>query len=120
MVFPFSKTRGSGNNGLELVDIGGNGRAIDVSGGHHDAADYSKYTINSAHFIHTLVFAADNFPDVAPLDNLGIPESGDGKSDILQEAKWEADFLRKIQDPGKVDDGSGSGTSVVDGGFFTL
>src|ERR1044071_3247665 len=79
---------------------------IDVSGGHHDAGDYSKYTINSASFIHFLVFAADVFPGVADLDNLGLPESGDGKSDILQEVKWEADFLAKMQD--------------ADGGFYFL
>ncbi len=79
---------------------------VDVSGGHHDAGDYSKYTENSANFIHLLVFAADNFPGVSELDNLGLPESGDGKSDILQEAKWEADFLAKMQD--------------ADGGFYFL
>ena len=79
---------------------------IDVSGGHHDAGDYSKYTINSAGLIHHLVFAADAFAGVAALDNLGLPESGDGKSDLLQEAKWEADFLAKMQD--------------ADGGFYFL
>ena len=79
---------------------------IDVSGGHHDAGDYSKYTIDSALLIHALVFAADAFPGVGALDNLGLPESGDGRSDILQEAKWEADFLAKMQDS--------------DGGFYFL
>lgn len=79
---------------------------VDVSLGHHDAGDYSKYTINSCQLIHHLVFAADAFPGVAELDNLGIPESGDGKSDILQEAKHEADFLAKMQDE--------------DGGFYFL
>jgi len=79
---------------------------VDVRGGHHDAGDYSKYTANSAWFIHYLVFAADNFPGAAELDNLGLPESGDGKSDLLQEAKWEADFLAKMQD--------------ADGGFYFL
>jgi hypothetical protein len=67
-------------------------------GGHHDAGDYSKYLIDSGHLIHTLVFAADNFPGAGALDNLGLPESGDGKSDILQEAKWEADFAVEMQD----------------------
>src|SRR5258708_35937531 len=71
---------------------------IDVRGGHHDAGDYSKYTINSAAFIHHLIFAADAFPGVVDLDNLGLPESGDGKSDVLQEVEWEADFLAKMQD----------------------
>src|SRR6266446_1376602 len=80
--------------------------AVDVSGGHHDAGDYSKYTINSAALIHHLVFAADAFSGAGALDNLGLPESGDGKSDLLQEAKWEADFLAKMQD--------------ADGGFYFL
>src|SRR6185369_8264123 len=71
---------------------------IDVSGGHHDAGDYSKYTINSASLIHYLMFAVDSLPGVASLDNLGIPESGDGISDVMQEAKWEADFIAKMQD----------------------
>jgi hypothetical protein len=80
--------------------------SVDVSGGHHDAGDYSKYTIDSAQLVHYLVFAADAFPGVGSFDNLGIPESGDGKSDLLEEAKWEADFLAKMQDS--------------DGGFYFL
>src|SRR5262249_24079206 len=83
-----------------------NHQPVDVRGGHHDAGDYSKYTINSAAFVHHLVFAADAFPGVGQLDNLGLPESGDGKSDLLQEAKREADFLAKMQDS--------------DGGFYFL
>lgn len=79
---------------------------VDAAGGHHDAGDYSKYTINSAQFIHHLVFAADAFPGAGDLDNLGLPESGDGRSDLLQIAKWEADFLARMQDP--------------DGGFYFL
>jgi hypothetical protein len=79
---------------------------VDVRGGHHDAGDYSKYTINSAALIHTLIFAVDSFPGVAELDNLGLPESGDGVGDVLQEAKWESDFLAKLQDE--------------DGGFYFL
>src|SRR5438552_12083418 len=79
---------------------------IDVSGGHHDAGDYSKYTINCAGLVHYLMFAVDSFRGVAALDNMGIPESGDGISDIMQEAKWESDFLAKMQD--------------ADGGFYFL
>ncbi|MDO8538797.1 MAG: glycoside hydrolase family 9 protein [Opitutaceae bacterium] len=79
---------------------------IDVSGGHHDAGDYSKYTINSAALVHPLMLAVDGFPGVADLDNLGLPESGDGIPDVLQEAKYEADFLAKLQD--------------TDGGFYFL
>ena len=79
---------------------------VDVSGGHFEAGDYSKPTWNSAQVIHVLMFAVDSLPGVAALDNLGLPESGDGISDVLQEAKWEADFLAKMQD--------------TDGGFFYM
>ncbi len=79
---------------------------IDVSGGHFDAGDYSKYTVNSSALIAALVFAVDNFPGVVSIDNLGLPESADGVPDALQIAKWEADFLVKMQDS--------------DGGFFFL
>lgn len=80
--------------------------AIDTSGGHHDAGDYSKYTINSAQLIHALTFAADVFPNAGELDQLGLPESGDGKSDLLQIALHEARYLAKLQDD--------------DGGFFFI
>jgi hypothetical protein len=71
---------------------------IDETGGHHDAGDYSKYLMDSSFLVHTLTFAADDLPGVGALDNLGLPESGDGKSDVLEEAKWEADFIAKMQD----------------------
>ena len=93
------------NVGASLYPFVNTGR-INVSGGHHDAGDYSKYTINSAQLVHALVFAVDNYAGVAELDNLGLPESGDGVSDLLQEAKWEADFLARMQD--------------ADGGFYFL
>src|SRR5207249_6619426 len=64
------------------------------------------YTVNSCDLIHFLMFAVDSLPGVSNIDNLGIPESGDGISDLMQEAKWEADFLAKMQDS--------------DGGFYFL
>jgi hypothetical protein len=102
----------AGHTAPQLKDVGASlypfvrRGLVEVSGGHHDAGDYSKYTINSAALIHYLVFAVDAFPGVGRLDNLGLPESGDGRSDLLQEAKWEADFLAQLQDS--------------DGGFYFL
>ncbi len=77
-----------------------------VAGGHFEAANYSKVAWNMAQTIHVLMFAADALPGVAALDNLGLPESGDGISDVLQEAKWEADGLARMQD--------------ADGGFYYM
>src|SRR5437879_5759308 len=77
---------------------------VNVSGGHFEAGDYNRVTQNAAQQIHILMFAVDSSPGVAALDNLGIPESEDGISDVMQEAKWESDFLAKMQD--------------TDGGFY--
>jgi hypothetical protein len=79
---------------------------VAANGGHMDAGDYSKYTINSAHLTHLLMFSADSIAGAASLDNLGVPESGDGKSDLMQEAKIEADYISKLQD--------------ADGGFYFI
>ncbi len=79
---------------------------VDVHGGHHDAGDYSKYTINVAQLVHHLTFTADSIGGAGALDNLGLPESGDGISDLLQEAKHEADYLARLQD--------------ADGGFYFI
>ncbi|HTL56145.1 MAG TPA: glycoside hydrolase family 9 protein [Candidatus Limnocylindrales bacterium] len=81
-----------------------NQRDVSVSGGHFEAGDYNRVAYNGAQVAHILMFAADSLPGVGALDNLGIPESGDGISDVLQEAKWEADFLLRMQD--------------ADGGFY--
>jgi hypothetical protein len=77
-----------------------------VGGGHFEAANYSKVAWNMAQTVHGLMFAVDALPGVGALDNLGLPESGDGISDVLQEAKWEADGLAKMQD--------------TDGGFYYM
>jgi hypothetical protein len=79
---------------------------VSVIGGHHDAGDYSKYTTNAAMLVHLLGFSADSIAGAGLLDNLGLPESGDGISDLLQEARHEADFLARMQD--------------ADGGFYFL
>lgn len=71
---------------------------VGVRGGHHDAGDYSKYLINCAQLVHVLVFTADHMPGAARIDNLGLPESGDGCSDLLQLARWEADLICRAQD----------------------
>jgi hypothetical protein len=79
---------------------------VDVTGGHFDAGDWSKYTINVGQLVHELAFTADAIQGSTKFDNLGLPESGDGISDILQEAKREADYLAKLQD--------------ADGGFYFI
>ena len=68
----------------------------DLSGGWHDAGDYNKYTNFCFATVHYLLDAYEQNPTVFK-DNYGIPESGNGVPDILDEVKYELDWLLKMQ-----------------------
>ncbi|MCA8958318.1 MAG: glycoside hydrolase family 9 protein [Planctomycetes bacterium] len=71
-----------------------NGR--DLSGGWHDAGDYNKYVNYADGAVHELLHAYAIRPDAWP-DDAGIPESGNGVSDLLDEIRYELEFLLKMQ-----------------------
>ena len=73
----------------------GTDERIDVSGGWHDAGDYGHYVVSGAKAAADLLLAHELRGDV--LDDIGIPESGDGLDDLLEEAKFELDWLMKMQ-----------------------
>ncbi|MBN2355897.1 glycoside hydrolase family 9 protein [candidate division KSB1 bacterium] len=74
------------------------GAGRDVSGGWHDAGDYNKYVDYANGCVHDLLFAYRHNPDVFGDDN-DIPESGNGIPDIIDELKWELDWLKKMWNP---------------------
>lgn len=69
----------------------------DLSGGWMDAGDPNKYTSYAA---LTLVNLLDAYKRTswAYGDGVGVPESGNGASDFIDEVKWEIDFLKRMQD----------------------
>ena len=68
----------------------------DLRGGWYDAGDYNKYTTWTAHYIVVLLRAFDENPK-AFRDDYGIPESGNGIPDILDEVRWALDWLGRMQ-----------------------
>ena len=70
---------------------------IDVNGGWHDAGDYGRYVVPGAKSVADLLYAYELDPKMFG-DNIGIPESGNGKPDILDEAKFELDWMFKMQE----------------------
>ncbi len=80
----------------EAVLYEDNSKTLDVSGGWHDAGDYGRYSVAGAKTAADLLLAYENYPDVFT-DDIGIPESGNGISDVLDEAKYELDWLFKMQ-----------------------
>ncbi|MFZ9661646.1 MAG: glycoside hydrolase family 9 protein, partial [Chitinophagaceae bacterium] len=71
--------------------------AKDVSGGWMDAGDKNKYTTFAHNAVIQLLEAYRINPSVFR-DDYNIPESGNGIPDILDELKYELDFLKRMQD----------------------
>jgi hypothetical protein len=71
--------------------------ARDLSGGWMDAGDVNKYTTFAEKPMIQLIEAYRANPSIF-LDNYNIPESGNGIPDLLDELKYELDFLKKMQD----------------------
>lgn len=81
--------------------------SLDVTGGWYDAGDHGKYVVNSGISTWTLQNAyeraANRKEDLtkAPYgDNtMNIPESGNGIPDILDESRFNLEFMLKMQVP---------------------
>lgn len=78
--------------------IYGTDKFIDVSGAWHDAGDYGRYIVAAAKAVVDLMMAYEYFPE-AMETSFDIPESGNGIPDILDEVKYELDWMLKMQDP---------------------
>jgi endoglucanase len=73
--------------------------SLPTTGGWHDAGDYGKYVINAGISVGTLLMAYEQFPVKFKADDLNIPESGNAVPDILDEVRYELDWLLEMQDP---------------------
>jgi endoglucanase len=80
-------------------------RELDVSGGWYDAGDYGKYVVNGGFTVWLLlnlwqVSHELGLPVSGTKDrDLNLPESGNGKPDLLDEVKWELSWLLRMQVP---------------------
>jgi len=77
--------------------IYGTSKTKDVSGGWHDAGDYGRYVVPGAKAAADLMLAYEDYGTVFN-DMLGIPESGNGVPDVLDEARYELEWMMKMQD----------------------
>ena len=70
----------------------------DNVGGWHDAGDYGRYVVNSGISTGTVLWTWEIFGPRVKKINLHIPESGNGTPDILNEARWNLEWMLKMQD----------------------
>ena len=80
-----------------MATIYGTSEKIDVSGGWHDAGDYGRYVVPGAKAVADILYAYSANPSIFS-DNIGIPESGNGVADVLDEARYELEWMLKMQD----------------------
>ena len=81
--------------------------SLDVTGGWYDAGDHGKYVVNGGistwtmmnQYEHALYTNADLTKAPFGDGTMNIPESGNGKPDILDESRWNLQTLMKMQVP---------------------
>ncbi|MFD9700282.1 glycoside hydrolase family 9 protein [Lentzea sp. NPDC059081] len=80
------------------------GYTLDVRGGWYDAGDHGKYVVNGGIATWQLLNAYERAVRVGDATAyrdgaMNIPEKSNGVPDLLDEARWEVDFLLKMQAP---------------------
>ncbi|HWO15065.1 MAG TPA: glycoside hydrolase family 9 protein, partial [Polyangiaceae bacterium] len=82
----------------------GCGYTLNVLGGWYDAGDHGKYVVNGGIATWTLLNTYERARYLGVVENLkdgtlAIPENANGVPDVLDEARWEIEFLLKMQVP---------------------
>lgn len=79
---------------------------LDVSGGWYDAGDQGKYVVNGGIAVSQLMdtvergsLFANNAENILSDKRSRLPEQGNGMPDILDEARWELEFMLKMVAP---------------------
>lgn len=68
----------------------------DLSGGWYDAGDFNRYTPWTADYVVALLRMYEESPAVFG-DDLGLPDSGNGVSDLLDEVRFGLEHLARTQ-----------------------
>jgi endoglucanase len=71
---------------------------LNSPGGWYDAGDYGKYIVNAALSTSQMLQLVEQYPEIIADGSLNIPESGNGISDLMDELKYELDWMLTMQD----------------------
>lgn len=72
--------------------------SIEGGRGWHDAGDYGKYVVNSGIATAQLLWAYELYPRRVAAVRLNLPESGNDVPDLLDEVRWNLDWMLTMQD----------------------
>jgi endoglucanase len=79
------------------VTSGKDGVRLSIKGW-HDAGDYGRYIVNSGITTGTLLWTWELFGKEIGKIKLNLPESGNGTPDILNEIRWNLEWMLSMQD----------------------
>ena len=84
------------DSGIDVWD--GTGDDYRADGGWYDAGDYGRYVRPANVAVRDLLALYELYPDLFSDNQWNIPESGNGVPDILDEVKYQLDWMLKMQD----------------------
>ena len=94
-----------GDTNVPCASDAGCSYSLNVAGGWYDAGDHGKYVVNGGISVWTMLnqyerikYLGTSSADFAN-GKMNIPENANGVADILDEARWEMEFLLKMQVP---------------------
>ncbi|HEY4105746.1 MAG TPA: glycoside hydrolase family 9 protein [Polyangiaceae bacterium] len=94
-----------GDKNVKCMPDSGCDYSLDASGGWYDAGDHGKYVVNGGIAVWTLLneYERAKFLGSSSADfgdgKLKIPEHNNRVPDLLDEARWELEFMLKMQVP---------------------
>jgi endoglucanase len=95
----FSRAEGHPDTGLSFhPSTGKTEGTLDSPGGWYDAGDYGKYVVNAAITMGQMLNLVELYPEAISDNRLNIPESGNGISDLLDEIRYELEWVATMQD----------------------
>ncbi|MBK8806143.1 MAG: glycoside hydrolase family 9 protein [Bacteroidales bacterium] len=87
------------HNTTGVKEVKGKRLSKNGSKGWYDAGDLNKYIVNAGVTVGMMYVMYNNYQTLFQDSQLNIPESGNGVSDLLDEIRWEMDWVLTMQDP---------------------
>lgn len=99
-----SRAAGHTTDNAEIMsdwENGSTGNSIDVTGGWYDAGDHGKYVVNGGFSLWMMQNQYETaikygYDDVYADGTMYLPESSNGNPDLLDEARWEMEWMLKM------------------------
>lgn len=95
---PACHTAGNADPDARFHPSSGRSGTRESSRGWHDAGDYGKYVVNSGISTGELLWAYELYRDRVGPVGLDVPESGNAVPDILDEVRWNLEWMLTMQD----------------------